>query len=72
MWDLIVSVPYLFTLLKTEHARQKTTFSPLQVNGKVLGNRRRIIQKGMVKPSQISKPSKILSLSSLPASLMKI
>ena len=27
-------IPYLFTLLKTEHARQKTTFSPLQVNGK--------------------------------------
>ena len=40
--------------------------------GKFLGNRRRIIQKGMVKPSQISNSSEVLSLSSLPASLMKI
>ena len=40
--------------------------------GKFLGNRRRIIQKGMVKSSQISSPSEILSYSLLPASLMKI
>ena len=38
MWDLIVSVPdhcLSFYFTKTEHARQKTTFSQLQVNGKV-------------------------------------
>ena len=34
MYQFLI-IAYLFTLLKTEHARQKTTFSPLQVNGKV-------------------------------------